>query len=985
MIRIETDILTRRLYANDASMYEELPQGVAFPASAEEVVRLVQLAAEKGTSIVPRSAGTSLAGQTTGGGVVMDVSRYMTRIVEIDPVNRLARVEPGVIRDTLNREALRYGLQFGPDTSTTNRCMIGGMIGNNSSGSFSIKYKTTRENVLEIEAVLSDGSTAIFRPLTPEELDEKCRLDNLEGRIYRGMLELLKEHRDRIFESYPHPEIIRRNTGYALDRLCEMDPITPGGRSFNLAELLCGSEGTLAMTTSAVVRLVPVEKYKLLVIPQFEDILESMEATVDAVRLGPSAVELVDRIILDATKGNIEQKRNRFFLDGEPECVLIVEFEGNDLSELRKKAEQLVARLRERKLGYSFPVLEDAEQMRRVWELRRAGLGLLMGLSTESRTPTFVEDTAVRVVDLPAYVSDFQELLKKYDTDCVFYAHASVGELHLRPVIDITTQEGVEKMKAMAADVADLVRKYRGSLSGEHGDGRARAPWIERALGKEMVALLRKVKELWDPEYRFNPGKILDPKPMEADLRLAPGHSRVDVDTAFHWRKEQGFHNALLQCNGAGVCRKRAESGGTMCPSYHFTLEEKDSTRGRANLFRQIFIRQEHDAFTSEEIKEGLELCLSCKACKSECPANVDMAKMKAEFLHGWQKEHGRSMATRLFGGPEKLYPLASALAPISNFFIQRKGVRYMIQELAGVDARRVLPLFARQTFRSWFGKNRDRFQRGDRPQVALLADLFINYHEPEIAEAACRVLDHLGYDVIVPDVQVTGRPQISRGLLDEAKEICRRNIERLHPIVQAGIPIVGLEPSELLTLRDEYLDLCPQEQLEAAEEVAGNSWLWEEFVDRHFDSHPEDSDRFYTGSMKVVLHGHCHTKSLVGNEPLVRVLKLCGFDVRSLATGCCGMAGSFGYEKENYDVSMGIGNLILFPEVSALDGETLVCAPGFSCRHQINDGTGRQALHPTMIMDRVRKESPRRSLSLPAGPEQVEGEGAGVQAGADS
>lgn len=952
MPQILTDILNRRLYANDASMYEELPRGVAFPSSLNEVVDLVKSASKDGFTITPRSAGTSLAGQATGSGVIMDISRYMDSIYSIDPEKKVAHVQPGVIRDSLNREAARHGLQFGPDTSTTNRCMIGGMIGNNSSGSFSIRHKTTREHVLEIEAVLSDGTVAVFKPLAESELHDKLKMSNLEGQIYRGMLDLLRENREKILASYPHPDIIRRNTGYALDRMCEMDPVSGGGRPFNLAELLCGSEGTLAVTTAARLNLVPLENHKLLLIPQFKTLQAAMEATVEAVSHNPSAVELVDDIILNATKGNIGQKKNRFFIDGEPKCILIIEFEGEDPKELANKARILAELLEKRNLGYTYPVIGHPEMMQRVWELRRAGLGLLMGLRQDSRTPTFVEDTAVRVKDLPAYVLDFQKLMAKYNTGCVFYAHASVGELHLRPVIDITTPEGIGKMKSMAEEVADLVGKYRGSLSGEHGDGRARAPYIEKVLGSEMMPLLRQVKELWDKNYIFNPGKILNPKPIDSDLRFLPGYRHPELDTVFKWRKENGFGHALEQCNGAGVCRKKAESGGTMCPSYHATYEEKDTTRGRANLFRQIFISRQQDGFTSEEIREGLELCLSCKACKNECPANVDMARMKAEFLNGWHQQKGVPFVSRFFGEPERLYPLAAAMAPAANFIMGTRLFRNLMQETIGVDARRILPKFARQTFRSWFKLNKTTFQQGGRKTAALLVDLFTNYHEPEIAQSACRVLNGLGYDIIVPDVMATGRPQISRGLLDRAKAICDKNLQVLQPLAAKEIPIIGLEPSELLTLKDEYLDLCDDGQLDIAAQIAGKSWLFEEFLADHFKKNPHHAGYFRPGQTSIALHGHCHTKALIGNLPLVELLTACGFPVEDLNTGCCGMAGSFGYEQKHFEVSMKIGEQVLFPAIRDIPSGIVICAPGFSCRHQIADGTGKTAFHPAQILD---------------------------------
>ncbi|MEX0648279.1 MAG: FAD-linked oxidase C-terminal domain-containing protein [Balneolaceae bacterium] len=944
---IQKDTLTRRLYANDASMYEELPKGVAFPKNIRDIQRLTEQSKTEGFAITARSAGTSLAGQATGNGVVMDVSRFMDQILSIDPENRTAFVQPGVIRDTLNREAAMYKLQFGPDTATTNRCMIGGMIGNNSCGSFSIKHKTTREHILEVDAVLSDGSAVTFKPLSLHELDKKCRLKSLEGDIYRGMLDLLKTHKQQILDSYPHPEISRRNTGYALDRLCGMEPITPEGRPFNLAELLCGSEGTLAMTASAKINLVPLPESMTLLIPQFDSIHEAMLATVEIVKWNPAAVELVDDVILDATKGNIEQRRNRFFLEGEPKCILIVQFEGNNPEQLQQKAVELSLKLQELNYGYAHPVVSNPGEMTRVWNLRKAGLGLLMGLGAEARSPSFVEDTAVRVADLPDYVQEFQEILDRHHTSCCFYAHASVGELHLRPMADTTKPEGLKTMKEIAQEVADLVKKYRGSLSGEHGDGRARAPYIETVLGKQMMPLLRRVKELWDPDYRFNPGKIIQPKPIDSDLRFSPAYKKPEVDTVFHWRPANGFDAAIEQCNGAGACRKLAESGGTMCPSYHATREEKDSTRGRANLFRQLFSGKQKEAFQSDDLNEALSLCLSCKACKSECPANVDMAKMKAEFLHGRHQAEGNTLTEAFFGRPEKLYPLASFFAPVTNRMMKSAPVKKLFERLLDIDSRRSLPEFSNRTFEKWFKQNGIKFFQNREKKALLLVDIFTNYHEPEIAIAACNVLNHLGIDVLMPGIFPTGRPQISKGFLDEAAEICRLNLDRLIPFAEQGIPIVGLEPSEILTLRDEYTDLCSDKDLQKAETVAANTYLWEQFLDLEL---PDSSLNIGKGQ-PVHIHGHCHTKALIGDDPLIQSFEKLGFAPAALQTGCCGMAGSFGYDKDKYDVSMKIGEQVLFPALRAIPGKAAVCAPGFSCRHQISDGVQLKAKHPAVIM----------------------------------
>tara|TARA_R100001143_G_scaffold63387_1_gene70109 strand:+ start:45268 stop:48201 length:2934 start_codon:yes stop_codon:yes gene_type:complete len=945
---IHKDELTRRLYATDASIYEEMPTGVSFPKNIHDIQKLVLKSIDEGFTITARSAGTSLAGQTTGNGIIMDVSRHMTSIKEFDPKLRTVKLEPGVIRDTLNRTLAEHGLQFGPDTATTNRCMIGGMIGNNSCGSFSIKHGTTREHTLEIDTVLSDGSIVTFKALTANELDAKCNQGDLEGHIYREMIDLLNKHKDDIPKHYPHPDIKRRNTGYALDRLCDMDPITPGGRPFNLAELLCGSEGTLALTASAKLNIVPLPKVKNLVIPQFQSLHDAMLATVEAVKWAPAAVELVDDIILNATKGNIEQRKNRFFLEGDPACLLIIQFEGDTEEEITAKATGLTDRLKELGLGYAHPTLIDPVLMPRVWELRKAGLGLLMGLGAESRSPTFVEDTAVRVEDLPAYVKDFQEILKKHNTTCVFYAHASVGELHLRPMMDITKPEGLQTMKEMAHEVALLVKKYRGSLSGEHGDGRTRAPFIEIVLGKEMIPVLKRVKQIWDPENRFNPGKITDPKPIDSDLRFSPDYVSPDVETTFQWRNQGGFAGAIELCNGAGVCRKLAQSGGTMCPSYHATRDEKDSTRGRANVFRQLFSGEQKDAFQSEELKEALEYCLSCKACKSECPANVDMAKMKAEFTHGWHREKGFTLGEYFFGHPEKFYPVASIFSGLTNFVNRQKPVKMLLEKLLGVDSRRNLPEFASEPFMKWYQKNHQKYEKQGGRDVVLLVDLFTNYHDPEVAISALKVLHYLGYNVTVPGIFPTGRPQLSKGFLDHAKQICVENIKRLFPYAKNEIPIVGLEPSELLTLRDEYLDLCEDSDLESAKQISDNTFLWEEFLNIELAT----AEPMNTGDGRsVFVHGHCHTKALIGNDSLLQAFRQMGFKPVELKTGCCGMAGSFGYQSDKYELSMKIGDEVLFPSLGELPDDAIICSPGFSCRHQIADGVQMRSQHPAVIM----------------------------------
>lgn len=977
---IDTSELTRRLYSTDASMYEELPKAVVFPHSEQDLQDAIRKARNENTPITARAAGTSLAGQTTGGGIIVDTSRFMTKILELDPVMKKARVQPGVIRDSLNREAARHGLQFGPDTSTTNRCMIGGMIGNNSSGLYSLRYKTTREHVEEIRAVLSDGSVVVFRPLTPQELDQKCELKTLEGEIYRGMLAILREHKERILEAYPHPDQIRRNTGYALDRLCEMEPLTPGGRPFNLAEILCGSEGTLALTSEAVVRLVDIPKVSILLVSQFETLEDSLHATVELVRHQSSAVELIDHIIIRATEGNIEQRENRFFLKGDPKAVLFTQFDGDTLEEARQNALQAIQALETQTRGYAHDVFESGEEIRRIWDLRKAGLGLLMGLGDDAKTPTFAEDTAVRVEVLPEYIAEFNELLARHNTQSVFYAHASVGELHLRPILNLASEEDRRKMEDMAVEIAHLVKKYRGTLSGEHGDGRARSPFISIVLGEDMVRVLEQVKRLWDPHSLLNPGKIVFAKPMKSGLRTMP--MRLPTQTAptvFKWRREGGFDKALGLCNGAGVCRKLAESGGTMCPSYHVTKEEKDSTRGRANLFRQLFSGEDPKGFDSEDLGEALSLCLSCKACKSECPANVDMARMKAEYQNARHRREGIPFSKTFFGRPERVYGWASKMPHISNAMARTALSKVALKSLAGVDPSRPLPKFAPETFLTWIQRehpaavcvapperftatsldstsNASSVEASRPPLVLLAADLFSNVHQPDVLKATYSVLTKLGAVVcVLPEFIDSGRTRLSQGLLDEMPELVVKTLHRLEPFLEAGAEIVGVEPSELLTFRDEFTDLCEESMLPMAKLLASKSFLLEEWVLRKLESDQASVSESIqlTGEGPVAVHGHCHAKALGVATAQLKALQKAGYSAVQIPAGCCGMAGSFGYELKSSSVSRDIANLRLLPWIAEHKPQRIV-AHGFSCRHQIEDLAHLEAVHPAMLLDQA-------------------------------
>ncbi len=788
---------------------------------------------------------------------------------------------------------------------------------------------------------------AEFGPLTPEELTAKQEADTAEGRIYRNMIAILKRHTDRIRNNSPHPNIVRRNTGYALDRLTEMEPFTPGGRPFNLAELLCGSEGTLAITAEAEVRLTPLPTERILVIPHFASLNKALEAAVTAVAEGAVAVELMDDIVLSAALENEEQKRNRFFLEGAPAALLLIELHADTCGNLEERAHHMQRLLQESHDAYAAPILARREDMTRAWALRKAGLGLLMGVWSDTKTPEFMEDTAVRVTDLPAYIRDIQALMARYKVRCVYYGHASVGELHLRPELNVSTRDGRETMQRMAEEVADLVRTYRGSLSGEHGDGRVRAPYIERVLGAEMTALLDEVKQAWDPDRVLNPGKIVRAETIDAHLRLTDAKSSPDtVKTVFQWRDQHGFEQALGRCNGAGVCRKLAESGGVMCPSYMATREEKDSTRGRANLFRQLYHGKQRDAFASEDLKTALNLCLSCKACKTECPANVDMARMKAEFMHGWRLRKGGTPGQRFFAAPERALKFGARMPAVSNYLARLRPVRALLHSRYGIHRQRSLPPLAALPFYDWFRRRPTSEASG--PAVLILNDVFMNYLEPDIGKAMVRVLEIMGCHVAVTPPMPSVRARISQGYLDEAKMIAEQSVRELTRDTNNEVALIGQEPSELLTFRDEVVDLVDKNDLEAARNVAARAFLLEEYVNLR----ASDCGGYFNGKGETVqVHGHCHAKSLTGMAPLLDALRVAGYVPVDMQTGCCGLAGSFGYESAHYPLSMQIGELKLFPSVRALPEATKICAHGFSCRHQILDGTGRRAGHPAQLL----------------------------------
>ncbi len=947
----------RLLYATDASAYREVPLAVARPKNKDDIRQLIRFAGEHRTSLIPRTAGTSLAGQVVGGGIVVDVSRYMTRILELNVAERWVRVEPGVVLDELNKYLEPHGVFFGPETSTSNRCMIGGMVGNNACGAHSLIYGSTRDHTLELCTLLSDGSEAVFKPLTKTEFLSKCDGSSLENRIYQNIHDILSDpdNQTQIREQYPDPAIKRRNTGYAIDLLLETEPFTANGAPFNFCRILAGSEGTLAFTTEIKLNLVPVPpKNKGLLCVHFQSLDEAFHANLIALQHRPGAIELIDHHILEQTKNNIGQRRNRFFVQGDPAAILIIEFARESTTEIIQQTDQLKCELQQAGYGYHFPLLSGSD-IPKVWALRKAGLGLLTNIPGDAKPVSVIEDTAVRPADLPDYLRDFQQIMDRHGTHCVYHAHIATGELHLRPVLDLKKKEDVEHFHAIALETAQLVKKYRGSFSGEHGDGRVRGEFIPLMLGEKNYDLLRSIKRTWDPERIFNPGKITDTPSMKTGLRYTTGQVTREIPTFFDFSDTLGILRAVEQCNGSGDCRKTERIGGVMCPSYMATRDENTTTRARANTLREFLTHSpKKNPFDHREIRDVLDLCLSCKGCKAECPSSVDMTMYKAEFLQHYYMASWIPFRTRAVAGINRINRLASHVPRIYNAFIRNRFSSNLLKKILGFAPSRTLPTLHRITLTKWYRKNYRKLTPSVPIQgtVCLFADEFTEFNDTETGIKTLKLLTRLGYRVIIPRHAESGRALLSKGFVRKARKIAEKNVGALSGIVSDEVPLVGIEPSCILSFRDEYPKLVRDELKSRAVALAKNTFLLDEFIAGEAQKGKISPSQFTTDKKLIRLHGHCHQKALASTASTRDMLSLpVNYTVEEIPSGCCGMAGSFGFEKEHYELSMSIGELVLFPAVRACLPDTIIAAPGTSCRHQILEGTGRKAYHPVDIL----------------------------------
>ncbi|MFD2550951.1 FAD-binding and (Fe-S)-binding domain-containing protein [Bizionia sediminis] len=948
------DDLMKSIYATDASVYRILPLAVAYPNNVNDIKLLIQFAKKHQTPLIPRAAGTSLAGQCVGTGIVVDVSKYFNNILHFNEAAKTVTVQPGVVRDVLNNYLKPYGLFFGPNTSTSNRCTIGGMVGNNSSGTTSIQYGVTRDKVKKLHVVLSDGSEAVFSEMGAQAFHNKTKLDNLEGQIYNTIYKQLapKAVQQDILEAFPKAAIHRRNTGYALDALLHTNVFSNVNTPFNMCHLLTGSEGTLAFTTEITLQLdvLPPEHSALLCL-HFSAIDSCLQSVEGVMAHNLHTCEMMDKTILDLTKHNKTQQENRTFVQGDPEAILMCELRAHSFSQLQIQVEHLQRTVANLQLSYAQVVLYG-EAINKAMNLRKAGLGLLGNLIGDKKSAACIEDTAVALPDLANYISEFTKLMAHYKQKAIYYAHAGAGELHLRPVLNLKAKTDVVLFRQITTSVAQLVKKYRGSMSGEHGDGIVRAEFIPFMIGPANYKILQQIKAAFDPDNLFNPGKIVTPLPMDINLRYEPGRREPEINTLMDFSASLGILREAEKCNGSGDCRKLPEFGGTMCPSYRATRNEKDTTRARANALREFLTNsQKKNKFNHTELKEVFSLCISCKACASECPSSVDVASLKAEFEYQYKKAHGSSFRTKLFAYNAQINRYSSYLPNFTRFLVSNSISSRFLKFSFKIASKRSLPIVASKSLEQQLNQlKRASKQATYIKTVYFFLDEFTNYLDTQIGLDAIQLLTALNYHVKFVKHAESGRSFISKGFLQQAKKLANTNVNVLSSVISAETPLVGIEPSAIYTFKDEYIKLADNK--EAASALAKNCFLIESFLQQEITLGHITANQFTSASKIIKFHGHCHQKALENQKASFDVLNLPkNYKVTIIPSGCCGMAGSFGYEKEHYDISMQIAEQTLFPAINKAAPSVCIAANGTSCRQQILDGTAKVALHPVTIL----------------------------------
>ncbi|MBK5279194.1 MAG: FAD-binding protein [Bacteroidia bacterium] len=929
-----TDNYSLGMYATDASFYQIRPIAVVLPKNELDVKKAIEIARAHKIKILPRGGGTSLAGQTVGEAIVIDFSKYMNKILEFNEKERWVRVQPGLVRDELNEVMAKYNLHFAPDPATSSRANVGGMIGNNSSGTKSILYGKTVDHVLEANVLLADGTEMLLKELSKEAFEKKTQQKNREGEIYKHVLETINQNKQEIKQRFP--KVMRRVGGYNLDEFVYTD-------NWNLAKLITGSEGTLAITLDVKINLEPLPNFKSVAVVHFADLLEAIRAVQPMLPFKPSAIEIIDRTVLHLSAENLTTKPLCHFIEGDPAAILIVEFYGDTYESVIERPTEMIKVLKEQSLGYTYPIFPSGKTYNDVWNLRKKGLGLMMGIKGEKKALSFIEDAAIPIEVLPEYIDQVLKICAKHNTEVSMYAHASVGVIHVQPLLDLRDEKDIINLKNITDETFDLVVRYGGSWSGEHGDGLVRSAYNERFFGSTLYQAFKDIKKLFDPDNLMNPGKIVDSQTIEHNLRYGTTYTDQEIKTEFHYRSENSFRESVHMCTGVGECRKVL--GGTMCPSFKATRDEEHSTRGRANALRLAMSGQlGKEGISSKRLHQVMDLCLSCKACKSECPSNVDMAKMKSDVAQLYYDEHGISFRDRLIRDSSKAAArLSGVLAPLINFIQHSKVFRYGLQKLAGFDQRRVLPEYAKEPFYKWFEKEDNNTFKNPEKRVVLFADTYLNFHEPNIGVSAVQLLNSCGYEVILANVGCCQRPKISHGFLREAKSEGSKTIEGLKKYLDQGLTIVVCEPSCASALNDDLPDLIANESVAA--QLKEKVMMIDVFLEKEIENGKLNKE-FESIAGNILLHGHCHQKALYGTTGMKAVLSKTNHTVSEIPSGCCGMAGSFGYEQEHYDISKKIGDSILFPAAKSMKAGTTLVANGFSCRHQIEHFTGVKPKH---------------------------------------